>query len=148
MAVVFRSKIDAKFKTLALAMVGVAFFTLWTRPKTAPPALWTGLDLVMIGAAALVIWITFATYYALEHDALVAHSGPFSWRISLTEITAVRPSRSTRSGPAMSMDRLEITYGNGRRLLISPADRAGFLAMLQHRAPRIAIEQRGGPWRT
>jgi hypothetical protein len=36
------------------------------------------------------------------------------------------------------MDRLEISYGNGRMLLISPEDKAGFLAVLHRRAPRLA----------
>ena len=141
-AIVYRSKIDAKFKALALALAAVALFTSWTRPKAAPATVWTVMDLLMIGAAALAIWITFTTYYELEHDALVAHSGPFSWRIPLAEITAVRPSDSSKSGPAMSMDRLEINYGGHRSLLISPADQAGFLAMLHRRVPRLANEQR------
>jgi Bacterial PH domain len=140
-AIVFRSKIDSKFKAFALALAGVALFTTWTRPKEAPAAVWTAMDLLMIGAAAFAIWITFTTYYELEHDALVAHSGPFSWRIPLAEIIAVRPSDSSQSSPAMSMDRLEIRYGSGRSLLISPADQAGFLAMLHHRVPRLAGEQ-------
>ena len=142
MALVFRSKIDAKFKALVLALAAVALFTTWTRPKAAPTALWSAMDLLMIGAAALAMWITFTTYYELEHDALVAHSGPFSWRIPLAAIIAVRPSDSSRSGPAMSMDRLEITYGDGRSILVSPADQSGFLAMLHRRVPRLASEAR------
>jgi len=140
-AIAFRSKIDARFKALALALAGVAFFTTWMRPKSAPGAVWTAMDLLLIGAAALAIWVTFTTYYELEHDALVAHSGPFSWRIPFTEIVAVRPSDSSKSGPAMSLDRLQISYGGGRSLLISPADQAGFLAMLHRRVPRLASEQ-------
>lgn len=142
MSIVFRSKVDAKFKALALALAGVAFFTAWTRPRGAPVALWTAMDLLMIGAAALAIWVTFSTYYELEHDALVAHSGPFSWRIPFAEIVAVRPSDSTQSSPALSMDRLEISYRGSRSILVSPADQAGFLAMLHRRVPRLASEPR------
>ena len=36
------------------------------------------------------------------------------------------------------MDRLEITYGNGRELLISPEDKSGFLAVLHRAAPQLA----------
>jgi len=32
--------------------------------------------------------------------------------------------------------RLEIAFGGGRVLLISPADKAGFLAALRRRSPR------------
>ncbi len=141
MGIVFRSKIDAKFKALALALAAVAFFTSWTRPKGAPAALWTVMDVLMLCAAALAIWITFSTYYELGPDALVARSGPFSWRIALADIISIRPSDSSQSSPAMSMDRLEIRYGDGRSLLVSPADQAEFLAMLHRRLPRLANEK-------
>jgi hypothetical protein len=57
----------------------------------------------------------------------------------LREIAAVRESNSVRSGPALSMDRLEITYRDGRVLLISPDDKSGFLAALRRRAPQLAL---------
>jgi hypothetical protein len=38
----------------------------------------------------------------------------------------------------LSLDRLEIAYGDGRLLLISPQDKAGFLAALRRRVPRLA----------
>ena len=142
MTIVFPSRIDGKFKVLALALVGVSFVTIWARPKTAPATLWGVVALLMLGAATFVIWVTFATYYELEHDALVAHSGPFSWRIPLAEISAIRPSNSLLTGPAMSMDRLEITYGEGRSLLVSPADKAGFMATLERHVPRLGNEPR------
>ena len=62
---------------------------------------------------------------------------PFRPRIPLEEISAVRESNSVRSGPALSMDRLEIACSNGRVLLISPGDKAGFLAALRRRAPQL-----------
>lgn len=141
MAIVFRSRIDAKFKVLALALLGVSFMTLWLRPKPAPTALWGLTGLLMFSAAGFVLWTTFTTYYELEHDALLVNSGPFSWRIPLAEINAVRPSNSSASSPAMSMDRLEILYGSGRSILVSPADKAEFLAMLRRRVPRLGAEQ-------
>jgi len=85
-------------------------------------------------AAVLVEWVMFSTYYEIDDAALLVRSGPFRWRIPLQEIVAVRELNSLRSGPALSMDRLEVSY-SGRRLLISPADKAGFLAELQRRVP-------------
>ena len=140
-AIQFRSRIDTKFKVLAFAIGGVALFTLWTRPRAGPPLAWAFTELLMLVVAALVLWITFATYYELEHDALVVRSGPFTWRVPLAEISAVRLSNSARSGPALSMDRLEILYGSRRSILVSPADKEEFLALLQRRLPRLASEQ-------
>ena len=54
-------------------------------------------------------------------------AGPFRWKILLDEITSVEETRNPLSSPALSLDRLKICYGNGRHIMISPADTAGFL---------------------
>jgi Bacterial PH domain len=134
MTAMFRSKIDGKFKAVAFIMPCVALVAIATSPRVA--ALWVpAIATVLI--TIVVVWVTLATYYEFEGEALVAHSGPFSWRIALKDISAVRESNSVRSGPALSMDRLEITYRGGRVLLISPEDKPGFLAALRHRAPQL-----------
>jgi Bacterial PH domain len=135
MATMFRSKIDGKFKAVALIMPCVALAAIGTSPRIA--ALWMPAIATLLITIA-VVWVTLATYYEFEGEALVVHSGPFSWRILLKEISAVRESNSLRSGPALSMDRLEITHRNGRVLLISPEDKPGFLAALRRRAPQLA----------
>jgi Bacterial PH domain len=135
MTTMFRSKIDGKFKAVAFIMPCVALVAIATSPRVA--ALWVpAIATVLI--TIVVVWVTLATYYDFEGEALVAHSGPFSWRIPLKDISAVRESNSVRSGPALSMDRLEITHRNGRVLLISPEDKPGFLAALRRRAPHLA----------
>ena len=130
----FRSKVDRKLQMIGLITPIVALIAIGTTARDGRellllPALLTTL------AAALTVWIVLSTYYEFTRDLLVAHCGPFSWRIPLQAISSVRESRSVRSGPALSMDRLEIAWGEGNVLLISPADKPGFLAALQARAP-------------
>ena len=134
MTTMFRSKIDGKFKAVAFIMPCVALVAIATSPRVA--ALWVPASAILL-ITVVVLWVTLATYYEFVGDALVAHSGPFSWRIPLKDISTVRESNSVRSGPALSMDRLEITYRGGRVLLISPEDKPGFLAALRHRAPQL-----------
>jgi len=134
---VFRSKIDAKLWAIGLAMPAVALIAIITGPRLSTGLLWLPV-IATVFVAAMVVWVVLSTYYEFKGDALVAHSGPFSWRIPLKEISAVRDSSSMRSGPALSMDRLEIVFGAGRVLLISPEDKAGFLAALRRRAPQLA----------
>ena len=93
---------------------------------------------LMILTAVVVVWIVLSTYYEITRDQLVVHSGPFSWRILLKEISGVQESSSVRSGPALSMDRLEVTWGKQHVLLISPEDKTGFLAVLHRRAPHLS----------
>jgi hypothetical protein len=131
MNTVFRSKIDGGFIWIALAMPGVAFVALFTAPQ-GNRLLWIPVGMLFL-AAIVVCWIFIATYYELQGDQLVAHCGPFSWRVPLAEVTDIRESKSVRSGPALSMDRLEVVYGGGKVLLISPADKSGFVATVRRR---------------
>jgi hypothetical protein len=137
MTTVFRSKVDGKLKAIGLAMPCVALVAIATTPPLRTGVLWLPV-IVTVLVAVIVVWVVLSTYYEFDGNLLVAHSGPFSWRIPLKEISAVRESNSVRSGPALSMDRLEIACGNGRVLLISPEDKAGFLAALHRRAPQLA----------
>lgn len=126
MSAVFPSKVDGKFALAALTLPCIALIAIATAPHRGH-LLWIPICLVVL-AAVFVCWIFLATYYELRGDELLVRSGPFTWRIPLAEVTGIRESTSTRSGPALSMDRLEIVYGRGRRLIISPADKARFMA--------------------
>jgi hypothetical protein len=132
----FRSKVDGKLKAIGVAMPCVAFVAVVSSPRLATGLLWLPIILTVL-VATVVVWVVLSTYYEFVGDLLVAHSGPFSWRIPVKEISGVRESTSVRSGPALSMDRIEIAFGDGRVLLISPADKAGFLAALRRRSPRL-----------
>jgi len=134
MVTVFRSKIDGKLKAVGVVMPCVALVAIAASPRTA--VLWVPA-IAMLVVTIVVTWVVLSTFYEFEGETLIAHSGPFAWRISLKEISAVRESNSIRSGPALSMDRLEITYRQSRVLLISPEDKLGFLAALRHRAPQL-----------
>jgi hypothetical protein len=67
----------------------------------------------------------------------VVRAGPFRWQVPLETLRSIRPTRSPLSSPALSLDRLELRYGQGRVLLISPADGARFVAELSARAPHV-----------
>ena len=142
MQATFPSKVDVKLSVIGFATPCVALIAIATsagRPVVFPLALVTAL------VAVVIVWIVLSTYYEFAGGLLIAHSGPFSWRIPLEEISGVRESCSQRSGPALSMDRLEITWSEGKVLLISPRDKAGFLAMLHRRAPQLAAPQKAVP---
>lgn len=132
----FRSKVDRKLFMIGLAAPCVALIAISTSTGRNRAVLLLAIVTALV--AGIVVWIMLSTYYEIAADALIAHSGPFSWRIPLKEITGVRESDSVRSGPALSMDRLEITWGERNVLQISPEDKATFLAALCTRAPRLA----------
>lgn len=132
----YRSKVDLWFVAI-LAVAGVAALggalvaaleDGWLR------ALQAGF--IVTGVYGLIIWVFAATHYTLDGRRLVVRSGPLSWRIPLADIHSIEPARGLlrlRSGPALSRDRLVITYGRGRRLLVSPADPQRFIADIRSR---------------
>jgi hypothetical protein len=136
MRVTFQSKVDRKLRALGLAMPCVALLAIGTNAGHGRGLL-LPLAIMTTVIAGVVVWMVLSTYYEFTGELLVAHSGPFSWRIPLKEISSVRESQSVRSGPALSMDRLEVAWGEGRVLLISPEDKAGFLAVLHRHAPQL-----------
>ena len=120
----FKSAIDTwLWVVLAFntALVGIALVTA-ARTEQA------GLVAITVTAAVLLpLWIVFSTHYTVEEGLLRVRSGPFLWRIPLEAIRTVEPSRSWLSGPALSLNRLKISYGEGKAILVSPLDRDGFL---------------------
>ena len=68
--------------------------------------------------------------YEIRDTDLLVRSGPFRWKINLEDIRSIQPSHSLISSPALSLDRLEIRYGSGQVILISPKDHAAFIDQL------------------
>lgn len=123
---VFKSAVDWWYYALLALLLAALLVSV-------APALLEG-EVSLLRAALLAVamlgvplWLLFATAYRVADDTLSVQSGPFSWRIPLAEIESVSPSRSLLSSPALSLQRLEIRYSGGKRLLLSPEDRRGFL---------------------
>lgn len=128
----FKSKVDTWFYVVLVASVIVVAGAIWPVLKQPSPANLIIVGSILLVAAGLPIWLLVSTYYVVEADALEIRSGPFRWSIRLDEIKSVRPSRSLLSSPALSLDRLEIVYGAGNQLLVSPDDQKAFLRAIRH----------------
>lgn len=124
----FRSKIDRWLLVLLIAImvfeIGVMMIAALQadNPRDATILIFAGL-----GVGALIAWLVLSTHYVVEKDSLRIVAGPFRWKVRLDDIHTVEATRNPLSSPALSLDRLKIHYGNGRRIMISPADKAGFL---------------------
>ncbi|MEM1261021.1 MAG: PH domain-containing protein [Pseudomonadota bacterium] len=127
---VFRSRQDGW--VVALLIASVALGSVAVIPAVATGNLTVSV-VISIASVALVIWLLMATYYRVDDGELTIVSGPLSWRIDLTSIESIEPSRSVLAAPALSLDRLEIRYGGGRSVLVSPDDQAAFIAAIRVR---------------
>jgi hypothetical protein len=88
------------------------------------------VTLLALPALVLPPWMLLTTDYTVTDTQLLIRSAHVARAIPLAEIVSVIPTRSNRSSPALSLDRLEIRYGTDGSILVSPRDRDGFLAAL------------------
>ncbi len=129
----FKSKIDRWILVLIIVVIVVQLVAITAAISEAgEPGMITSLVLTMIGVVALMIWLLLGTHYTVDRGVIRIVSGPFRWKVPVDEITSVAATRNPLSSPALSLDRLSIRYGKRRRIMISPADKAGFLEAIGH----------------
>ena len=87
----------------------------------------------------LVLDIYFRTYYLVEEDIVRVVSGPFRWKVPISEITSIRATKSILSSPALSMNRLELKYGKYKYIIISPEDKHGFVEEIVKRNDKVQV---------
>ena len=133
MAVTYASRIDAWLPIALAASIVAAAAGTWRAAAERGSAMWLVIGPVLLLALALPAWLFADTSYTITATELLVRSGPFRWRIALRDITRVESTRSVLSAPALSLDRLRIDYGRGSAILVSPRDRAGFVAELEQR---------------
>lgn len=97
---------------------------------------------VSVFIALLLLGFCVPQSYETTADSLVIRAGLTTRRIPFSAITAVRPSSSTQSSFALSMDRVEVECG-GKKLIIAPKDKEAFFADVGSRAPHLSRQALG-----
>ncbi|MFL6260908.1 MAG: PH domain-containing protein [Thermoanaerobaculia bacterium] len=135
---VFPSKVDWWIATFMLLPAGASVVVMGSALLSNPPIpaifLVVGIEALILG---IIVGTLISTRYEVTGREVIARSGLFQWRVAIDEIDSIRPSRSLIKSPALSLDRLEIRYGNRRRLLVSPKDREGFLEAVVMRSGHL-----------
>jgi membrane protein YdbS with pleckstrin-like domain len=129
----YPSKVDSWVGiVLVLVPVGILLEAVFLR----------SIVVAAVAASVLVLYglAIFPTNYTMRPDALTVRSGVIRTSIPYQEIRQVRGSRSWLSAPALSLDRLQITYGSSRTTLISPRNRAAFLRDLSAHVPGLRFD--------
>ena len=143
--IIFVSKVDF---WLVLLLWGLSLFTvsvpLWQWQRGAHKSLIQTIlmTVILIPFAALMLIPFFGTEYTLTNDQLQVDSGFSVQKIEITDITYITPTRSMSSAPALSLDRIKISYQD-EEILISPKDKSRFYREIQARNPRIVIDTAG-----
>jgi hypothetical protein len=139
----FFSKIDSWFVLVTTAAVGWIWLSLARR-------LWAGRTVDVLDVcfplflSVFLVWVFRTTYYVVTADTLVVHAGPIRKRVLLTSVHRLRATHSPLSAPALSLDRIEVTYDTGKSILSSPRDKQGFIKAVLRRAPLVLLEGLSG----
>ena len=97
------------------------------------------VGLIMLISSITIIPIFFITYILDEKELLVKLGFFYTLKIAYSSITSVQETRNPLSSLAMSIDRIEIKYGKGGCVLISPKNKQEFLRVLREKMESIWI---------
>jgi hypothetical protein len=127
----FNSKVDRWLMMILVVSlildVAAIVIVVLTVPETIVMLLTAVVLLLM---AILIASILVGTHYTVDKKTLKIVSGPIRLRVSLDDINSVKATRNPLSSPALSLDRLMINYGKNRKVMVSPADKRGFLTAI------------------
>lgn len=128
----FRSKIDWWLLLIFVVITANIIFKIYQEVHHS--SIGTNFShLIIYSLVIVVIWFPiFSTYYVVENSTLVIKSLVFRWKINIDDIIQIEPTYNPLSSPALSLDRLKISYmKNGRvaKVMISPKDKEGFLIL-------------------
>ncbi len=123
----FKSAVDWWYYLVIVAATVIVLFAVIPLVRSGELSIVFGAATIIV-SLGLPVWLLFSTNYQIDAKSLRIRSGPFVWTIALDEIQSIAPSKSVLSSPALSLNRLEILYGRGKRILVSPANPVEFVA--------------------
>ena len=135
----FRSRIDPLLVAITFGPVVVVLGMLVRQGVQRGAMALGGLSILAL-SLGLLAWIFLDTGYRITGEALLVRSGPLRMTVPLPDLRTARRTRSILSAPALSLRRLELTYGSGKVVVISPLDETGFLTALKARAPQLELK--------
>lgn len=136
--VTYHTGFDRWMAAAIFVAVGPGAVIGWLVPKARV------IQLILAAYLVLAVWYLYRnTYYTFGELTLHVRFGPLQADIPYSAIRSAVPGHRADAGYALSMERVVIEFGDGDRILISPADRAGFLDELHRRAPQAAIRSEG-----
>lgn len=77
---------------------------------------------VLFPIGFFLLWIWFKTGYTIEKRSIKIQYGPFKKDIRIDEIHSIRETKNPFTAPALSMNRIEINYGQYETIQISPKE--------------------------
>lgn len=132
--IVYRSGVSKGLIVLLAVVIAVPFIA------TIVFKAWVGA--IAFGCVAAFIAHMFSTtYYTISGNTLKIRGGfLINIVMDIAAITKIDSTNTILSGPALSFDRLEIFYNKYDSVVVSPGDKAGFIAKLKEINPEIVVK--------
>lgn len=127
---VFKSKIDNSVLVCLLLSVSACLMGASVALSVGGAANYVFAAIILIAGAGFPVWIYVSTRYIVSGDDLKIISGPFTWDIPIQSIVSMQETQTAATSPALSFDRLEITYGEDKVIIVSPVDKEKFIQKL------------------
>lgn len=102
------------------------------------------ISVLLLAISLFLLWSWFSTYYVLKDDHLLIKSGPFKKVIKYTSMKSLQKTANPLSGPAWSLQRIEIIYRRYSVTLVSPRNRDQFIEILKEKCPHIEVKPEAG----
>jgi hypothetical protein len=129
----FRSKIDLWLPAVLCIALGFPIINgIYER-------VWQPLAIFM-PVALFIIYGFVKLRYCIDGEVLIIKAGIMvSNRINIHDIKRIEKSNSILSSPALSLDRLSISYGKYEEILVSPKEKQAFIDALLSVNPDIHV---------
>mgnify|MGYP000164766877 CR=1 FL=1 len=124
----FKSKVDTWMIILLVLLVLTSAYGVYDMLLT-EASLLSSITLFVAGII-LPLSLAFNTKYEVFENDLVITCGFFRWKISKQDITEIKETKSILASPALSLNRLKITYRNNKAIIISPENKEHFIKSL------------------
>ncbi|MBR5436650.1 MAG: PH domain-containing protein [Muribaculaceae bacterium] len=132
---IYKSKIDVWILAVIMTVVLCSFLPIIILAFS-----WA-LTILAICAAVLPLYFILGTRYIIKESLLIVYCGFIKFGpYSIAKIVKICKTQSIESAPAASLDRIAILFSDKKTLILSPEDKASFVADLQAINPKIITE--------
>lgn len=124
----YRSKIDWFLALPFAVLFGTGTYILWSAWRGGEQSF--GRILVAIAFVVFPMWSILGTWYRIKGDTLFIRCLWVHRRVPIPTISSIEETDNPWANPALSLDRLLITYGKNA-VLISPKRKREFLSEIE-----------------
>lgn len=141
----FENRIGPYFIIISLLTILVCLIVIvlvWTRPPSSP-ALNIWVSILLLVAAALMIWLWIGTSYEVDSEFLSYKAGPLRGKIKIESIKELEVGKTLWAGlkPATAVRGIIVRYNAHDEIYISPLSNENFVKEILKVKPDIKISR-------